>query len=173
MSGFARIAPDTLRIERMLDAPVETVWRWLAEPELRRKWFAGGSPAQPEAELALTFDHDELSDGDVPYPPRYAKYKGATARERVLRMEPPRLLSFTWDGGAEGTVTFELTPVGDRTRLVLTHAGISGPPAMTDFGGGWMSHLAVMEARLAGRAVPDFWALHAGAEAEVAARLAT
>ena len=30
-----RIAPDTIRVERSLDAPMEMVWRYLTEAELR------------------------------------------------------------------------------------------------------------------------------------------
>ncbi len=31
-----RLAPDTIRLERTLDAPVDKVWRYLTEAELRR-----------------------------------------------------------------------------------------------------------------------------------------
>jgi uncharacterized protein YndB with AHSA1/START domain len=40
-----RTAPDTIRLERTLDAPPETVWRYLTEAELRSQWFMGGSDA--------------------------------------------------------------------------------------------------------------------------------
>lgn len=172
MTRFERIAPDTLRMERLLDAPVETVWRWLVEPELRRRWFAGGTAPSEGAELELVFDHDHLSDEPVPYPESHAKWQGAKACERVAEFDPPRRLAFTWDGGVEGIVRFDLSDADGRTRLVLTHGGISGAPAMAGFGGGWMSHLEVLEARIAGRKVADFWALHRQAGKEVAAALA-
>ncbi len=168
---FQRIAPDTLRIERTLDAPVETVWRWLTEPELRQQWFAGGTASDKPGEFELVFDHDHLSADAVPYPEKYAKWQGVSTRERVLRVEPPRLLTYTWDGGKEGTVTFELFPLGEKTRLVLTHSGITGPAPMADFGGGWLSHVAVLQTRLGGGVVRDFWALHLEAIAAVADQL--
>ena len=171
MTRFERVAADTIRLERLLDAPPETVWRWLVQPELREQWFAGGTAAQAESEFQLVFDHDMLSDGDVPYPAEYAKWQGTTATERVTIFDPPHRLAYSWGGGKEGEVLFELHGDGDRTRLVLTHSGISGPAGMANFGGGWMSHLDVLEARLAGRGVADFWSLHRTVAAEVQANL--
>jgi uncharacterized protein YndB with AHSA1/START domain len=166
-----RTAPDTIRLERLLDAPVEKVWRYLTEADLRREWFMGGTDARPDSEFELLNDHDNLSDEDVPYPDDYAPYKGRTWSEKVVRFEPPHLLATTFQGGKNGIVTYELTPEGERTRLVLTHSGITSGTGAQDFGGGWTSHLAVLEARLAGRGVPVFWALHAQSRAAVAKAL--
>lgn len=168
MIDLEKTAPDTLRIERMLDAPRDTVWRWLVEPELRAQWFAGG-PLQPHigGAVELVFDHDNLSSDDVPYPLEYAEYKGAVGRETITEYDPPRVIAFTWDGGKEGVARIELFDDGARTRLVLTHSGITGPAPMANFGGGWHSHLAVLQAKLSGGAVRNFWELHAQSEAAV------
>lgn len=165
-------APGTLRLERLLDAPVETVWRYLVESDLRARWFAGG-PMEPRAggAVELVFDHDNLSSDDVPYPEKYRAHKGARGAEHVVQFEPPYRLAFSWDEGKEGFARFELFDEAGRTRLVLTHDGISGPPAMANFGGGWHAHLTVLQAILAGGAIRDFWALHAESEAQVAAAL--
>ena len=156
-----RIAPDAIRLERLLDAPVDKVWRYLTEADLRQQWFMGGTDARADAEFELINDHDNLSDEEVPYPESYAAYKGKTWSERVLRFDPPRLLETTFQGGKNGTVTYELQPEGERTRLVLTHRGIDSGTGAQDFGSGWNSHMTVLQERLAGRGVPDFWALHA------------
>jgi uncharacterized protein YndB with AHSA1/START domain len=156
-----RTAPDTIQLERTLDAPVDKVWRYLTEADLRREWFMGGTDARPESEFELLVDHDNLSDDEVPYPESYAASKGATWTEKVIRFEPPRLLTTTFQGGKNGTVTYELFAEGDRTRLVLTHSGITSDTGAQDFGSGWNSHLAVLQEKLAGRSVPNFWALHA------------
>jgi uncharacterized protein YndB with AHSA1/START domain len=162
-----RTAPDAIRLERMLDAPVETVWRYLTEAELREKWFMGGTDARPGGEFELVVDHDKLSDDDVPYPESHECYKGAVWSEKVLRFDPPRLLATTFQGGKNGTVTYELFPEGGRTRLVLTHSEITSPTGFRDFGGGWNSHLTVLQERLAGRGVRDFWALHERSKEQV------
>lgn len=171
MNGIERIAPDTIRFVRILDAPRDTVWRYLTEAELRRQWFAGGTDARADAEVELVFDHDNLSADQVPYPEKYAKWKGAVGRERVVEYDPPRLFAISWDEGKEGTARFELFDEGARTRLVLTHSGISGPAAMCNFGGGWTSHLAALQGLLSGEPIRDFWALHAESEKAIAAAL--
>src|SRR3954452_19675739 len=102
-----RIAPDAIRLERMLDAPVETVWRYLTEAELRSLWFMGGTDATDTGEFDLVVDHDRLSDdANVPYPESYAAFKGAVWSEKVTRFEPPRLLETTFQGGKNGTVVY-------------------------------------------------------------------
>jgi uncharacterized protein YndB with AHSA1/START domain len=161
LARVERLAPDTIRLERLLDASPETVWRYLTEAELRRQWFMGGTDARGEGEFELIVDHDNLSDDDVPYPESYAASKGVRFSETVIRFDPPRLLETTFAGGKNGTVTYELMPEGGRTRLVLTHSGITSPVGAQDFGSGWNSHLTVLQERLAGRSVRDFWALHA------------
>jgi uncharacterized protein YndB with AHSA1/START domain len=162
-----KTAPDTIRLERLLDADPETVWRYLTQAELRRQWFMGGTDARPDGEFELLNDHDNLSEEDVPYPESYAPYKGKTWNEKVLRFEPPRLLETTFQGGKNGVVTFELFTEGDRTRLVLTHSGIESGTGAQDFGSGWNSHLTVLQERLAGRSVRNFWELHAQSREDV------
>jgi uncharacterized protein YndB with AHSA1/START domain len=167
-----RIAQDAIRLERLLDAPPETVWRYLTEAELRSRWFMGGTDATPGGEFDLKIDHDNLSDDkDVPYPESHAEFKGMVWTERVIRFEPPRLLETTFQGGKNGTVTYELKSDGQRTRLVVTHSGITSPVGAQDFGSGWNSHLTVLQERLAGRGVRDFWALHAKSREAVAEAL--
>lgn len=167
-----RTAPDTIRLERTLDAPLATVWRYLTEAELRSRWFMGGTDATAGGEFELLVDHDKLSDdADVPYPESYAEFKGTVWTEKVVRFDPPHLLETTFQGGKNGRVTYELSTEGDKTRLVLTHSGIESATGAQDFGSGWNSHLTVLEERLAGRGVKDFWALHARSRAAVAKAL--
>jgi uncharacterized protein YndB with AHSA1/START domain len=161
LAPVQRLAPNRIRLERLLDAPPETVWRYLTEAELRAQWFMGGTDAKPDSEFELLVDHDNLSEEEVPYPESFAASKGIRFSEKVIRFDPPRLLETTFQGGKNGRVTYELRPEGEKTRLVLTHSGITSPVGAQDFGGGWTSHLTVLEERLAGRSVRNFWELHA------------
>ena len=160
-------ATGTIRLERLLDAPVETVWEWLVDSEKRGRWFAAGE-MEPRVggAVELIFDHDNLSADDVPYPPDYAKYKGVKSQEKVVRFDPPHLLAYTF-GGGDGVAEFALPREGERTGLVLTQTGVA-QAGRSGIGAGWHSHLAVLEAKLAGREIRDFWALHAQSEAAFA-----
>lgn len=175
MAEIERIDAHTIRLERVLEAPVETVWRHLADADLRARWFAGG-PAEPCAggAIALHFDHDNLSADDIPYPERYAPYQGVVSHEKVVRFEPPHVFAFTFEGPDSGSVaTFELAPAGEgRTRLVLTHSGVVDPANAVGYGGGWHSHLAALAEVVTGGQLRDFWAQQAASEAAVKAALA-
>ena len=51
-----------VRFERLLPAPVERVWDYLTDSELRRKWFAGGEmELRPGGAMALLFHNSELA----------------------------------------------------------------------------------------------------------------
>jgi uncharacterized protein YndB with AHSA1/START domain len=164
---ITRPTADSIRLERLLDAPMETVWRYLTEADLRREWFMGGTDATPGSAFELVTDHDNLSSDDVPYPEAHECYRGMVWKEKVLRFEPPSLLETTFQGGKNGSVTYELFEQGPLTRLILTHRGIVSGTGAHDFGGGWHSHLAVLQEKLAGRTVRDFWALYAGSRDEI------
>ena len=166
-----RTGPDSICLERVLDASPETVWRYLTKADLRAQWFMGGTDAKPDSEFELIVDHDNLSDDTVAYPESYAGAKGLVFNEKVLRFEPPHLLETTFQGGKNGIVTYELVPEGDKTRLVLTHRKIVSETGFEDFGGGWNSHMTVLQERLAGRSVRDFWKLHAKSREAVASAL--
>lgn len=152
-------APDTIRLERLLDAPIDRVWSFLVDSDKRAKWFAAGPLEQrPAGALTFTFDHDALSSRDVPCPERFAGTRGRVAEGYVEAIDPPRLLAFHW-GGGEDIARFELTPEGERTRLVITHSRLSTRTNRVLVASGWDSHTQVLAKILAGSACEDFWAV--------------
>jgi uncharacterized protein YndB with AHSA1/START domain len=128
-----------VRLERHLPDPPAIVWQAITEREQLKAWFPcdviveGG---RWEAGAAITF----------PFP---AEVIDMTLTGKVLAVDEPRLLSYTW---GEDVLSFELHPDGDGTRLVLTDQLQAGWAARN--AAGWGDCLD----RLAGLPVePDAW----------------
>jgi uncharacterized protein YndB with AHSA1/START domain len=159
------IAPNTLRIERLLAATPERVWAHLVEPEKRIRWFCGGDriPDTVGASFEMRFNHFRITDEKPPA--KYARFDGSqpdlVGVERVLEFDPPRRLRITFTGETVSEVTFELTPEGVSTRLVITHKKLPNRAEMLNVGGGWNSHLGILEDELAGQKHRAFWSEHA------------
>jgi uncharacterized protein YndB with AHSA1/START domain len=73
--------PATLTIQRMLPGPIERVWAYLTESDLRRKWLASGDmemkvgapfELDPPRKLAFTWGKDD-SDVTLTLEPRGEK----------------------------------------------------------------------------------------------------
>lgn len=164
------LAPDTIRFERRLNAPLEEVWAWLTVSDKRGRWLAKGEmQLVPGGTVDLHFLHSDLSPlpGDPP-----GKYGDMAAGHhftgKILAVNPPRLLSFTWEGGSE--VTFELTQAGDAVLLILTHRLLPAE-AQASVLGGWHTHLDIMIAAMQGQTPPNFWLLHTRLEQDYAAAI--
>jgi len=175
MGDFAVITgPDTVRLERLLPGPIETVWAYLTDPEKRGKWLAAG-PMEPRVggAVELRFRHADLSTQVVPTPERYKNIEnGHLAHGHVLRWEPPHVLAYTWNEGTAkpSEVTFELTARGGEVLLVLTHGRVVDRAEMLSLGGGWHAHLRFLADRLNGVEPPAFWSVHDEVSALYAAR---
>lgn len=152
---------DTVRFRRVLPGPIERVWEYLTDPEKRATWLAGGPmELRPGGKMELRYRHSDLTTPSDPPPAEFRKKAdGFTMSERVLRCEPPRLLSHTWTGefSPNSEVTYELTPRGKDVLLTLTHRRLS-PKSMRSVGPGWHTHLGLLEDRLTGAAVRPLWA---------------
>lgn len=151
--------PTSVRIERLLPGPIERLWKYITEPQLRATWFAGGEiELRPAGHVTLEFDHANISHEKEP-PPKHANHKGP-AYGTITRIEAPRLLAFDWRMGEENShVTFELAPQGEQVKLTITHERLGTRRLKVMVAGGWDAHLAVLEARLEGREPPGFWSL--------------
>jgi uncharacterized protein YndB with AHSA1/START domain len=172
MSDFHVVATDatTLHLDRLLPGPIERVWSFLVDGELRARWLAGG-PIEPRVggEVRLRFHNNSLTGraGDRP-PAKYANAGGPfELRGTVTAYEPPHVLAYTWNEGSESPsqVRFELEPAGSQVRLRITHSLIATAGSRLSFAAGWQTHVEIMAARLAGAEPGPFWARHAELEA--------
>jgi uncharacterized protein YndB with AHSA1/START domain len=146
--------PATLTIERILPGPVDLVWAALVESELRRQWLAAGDM---EMKLGTVFEfvwrNDELTDRPVTRPPGFAAEH--RMRSRITELDPPRKLSFTWEGS--GDVSFALEPKGDKVLLTVTHRRLADRATLLGVSAGWHMHLDILVARAAGFEPEPFW----------------
>ena len=106
------ISRGEVRIIRTLPGPIERVWDYLTDPDKRARWFAGG-PMEPRAggKIELFFRHENIAPGETP-PEKMKQVQdpGFKMAATILRWEPPRVLSYTFDEDSD--VTFELTAQG-------------------------------------------------------------
>lgn len=164
------VAADTIRLQRTLPGPIERVWRYLTEPELRRQWLADGAFGAPGDRHELVFRNNTLTENDAAPPAKYAGIADeARSRGRVIECRPPERLVISWDeddAGLGSEVAFELEPRGGEVELVLTHRRLPGRDAMLSVASGWHAHLRVLIARLGEQTPPGLWASFNQLEAE-------
>ncbi len=169
-----KLNQDTLRFERLLPGPIERVWAYLTDSELRGTWLAKGAmDLHPGGAIGFHFDHGKLPLPLGEAPSKYGEYaEGHATRARVIAVDPPRLLEITWAEGEiyESIVRFELSQQGDEVLLVLTHRGLQGREAMLGTFGGWHTHLDILSALLQGQTPQGaFWTNHLAWEGKYAA----
>lgn len=154
--------PGEVRLIRTLPGPIERVWDYLVDPEKRARWFAGGTmEPRKGGKVELFFHHKNIAPNETP-PEDHKRVQdpGFTMPATVLRWEPPRALSYTFDDESE--VTFELTPQGKNVQLVLTHRSRGTDlPFLSGYARGWHTHLAQLIALLEDKPRPPFWPMHA------------
>lgn len=147
-------APGTVRIQRLLPGPIERIWTYLTDGELRRQWLAAGDMTpQAGSSFELVWRNDELTDPPGNKPANFGEEH--RMQSRIVEFDPPRRLVFTW--GDSGKVAFDLERHGDKVMLTVLHEGISDRNNMLMIGAGWHMHINVLEARVGGRETEPFW----------------
>jgi len=148
------IEPTTLKIQRLLPGPIERVWAYLTDSDMRRKWLAAG---KMEMKVGSPFEfvwrNDELSDPPGKRPEGFDEEHRMASR--ITELDPPRRISFTWNGS--GDVTIELEEKGKDVLLTLIHRRLPNRNTMLMVGAGWHMHLDVLVARARGEEPPPFW----------------
>lgn len=146
--------PTTLTIHRILPGPIERVWAYLTDSDLRRQWLAAGAmELKVGAPFEFVWRNNELTDPPGKRPEGYSDEH--RMQSRITEIDPPRRLSFTWF--ERGEVTFELSPRGNRVLLTVIHRRIPDRSVLLKVGPGWHNHLDVLVARISGKEPEPFW----------------
>jgi uncharacterized protein YndB with AHSA1/START domain len=146
--------PLTITIQRKLPGPVERIWSYLTDSDLRRQWLASGiMPSAAGVQFQLTWRNDELADTPEGRPEGFPAEH--SMQSEILVFEPPHRLVFSWP--PRGEVSFELQPIGKSVLLTLTHKRISDRRNMVMIGAGWHMHLDILAARARGEKPESFW----------------
>ncbi|WP_088344396.1 MULTISPECIES: SRPBCC family protein [Rhodomicrobium] len=149
----ALIEPATFKIQRLLPGPIERIWAYLTESELRRKWLAAGEMQMSVgAPFEFVWRNDELTGGGRRPPGHSEEHR---LQSRIAELDPPRKLAIEW--GSTGGVTFELEPEGDQVLLTITHRRVTDRTTLTNVSAGWHAHLDVLVARATGQEPEPFW----------------
>ena len=166
------VEPGTVRLERLLPGPIERVWSYITEADKRAKWLAGGAfDLRVGGKIRLEFDNNSLSSDKKPPEKHKDNAKGSFGGV-VTRLEAPRLLAHTWTWGDVDTeVTYELTPRGKDTLLVITHRRVEGRETVANVMGGWDVHTGILADVLSGAVPRPFWKTHSQVAQEYAATL--
>ncbi|MHA4835291.1 SRPBCC family protein [Sphingopyxis sp. MSC1_008] len=146
--------PATLTITRLLPGPVERVWSYLTDGELRRRWLAAGAmEAMVGAPVELVWRNDELTDPPGARPEGFGDEHRMTCE--VLAIDAPHMLAISW--GSTGGVTFTLAEKGDEVLLTIVHSRVEDPSVLLNVSAGWHSHVDVLEAKLRGTTPVPHW----------------
>jgi uncharacterized protein YndB with AHSA1/START domain len=160
--------PATLTIRRLLPGPIERVWAYLTDSGRRRRWLAAGQMEMTVgAPFELVWRNDELSDPPARRPAGFPEEH--RMRSRITELDPPRKLSFTWEGS--GDVSFELERQGSEVLLTVVHRRLPDRETLLKVAAGWHMHLDVLVARATGEEPGPFWDCWSRLEREYDRRL--
>jgi uncharacterized protein YndB with AHSA1/START domain len=146
--------PTTLKIQRLMPGPIERIWAYLTESDLRRKWLAAGHMEMTVgAPFELVWRNNELTSPPGQRPPGFGDEHHM--KSRITELDPPRKFVITWGDGGE--VSFELEPKGSQVLLTLIHRRLPDRATMLMIGAGWHMHLDILVARATGQEPTPFW----------------
>ena len=149
MTDISR-SPDAVVIERSFDAPVQLVWKMWTDPEHFKVWYGPDGATIPVAKMDVRVGGNRLvcMEMQLPNGPMQmwftGEYREVVENERLVYTESMsdehgNVRSPAEMGMPEGhptttEVRVELQDVGDRTKMVMTHAGI---PSDSPGAAGW------------------------------------
>ena len=145
-------SPDALVIERRFDAPAELIWQMWTVPEHFKAWYGPDGAAIPVAKMDVRVGGRRLICMEMQFPSGpmqmwfTGEYREVVENARLVYTESMsdehgNVASPAEMGMPEGhptttEVRVELTDIGGRTYMVMTHAGI---PSDSPGAAGWIT----------------------------------
>ncbi len=129
----------SLDVDQLIDARPATVFRLLTEPDLYARWFGPEGATTTVEEMELTLGGRLELKITFPGMDLIVRIEGF-----YEVIEPPVRLVHTWrsmDEELVTTVSFEIEPQGNQTRLKVNHRGFVDPVDLEQNQGGWTDHL--------------------------------
>jgi glutathione S-transferase len=132
-------------MRRVMKASPDKVFDALVNPDLIRRWMC------PESLTVASIENDPVPGGEFRLVMLEADGRTYPARGTYRAIDPPRKLAFSWTweteamAGIETEITIELTPAGNDTLFVMTHAGLPSEDERRSHQGGWTSAINQLE----------------------------
>ena len=146
--------PGTLKFQRQMRGPIERVWKYLVESDLRRQWLAAGKlEMKVGAPIEFIWRNDELNNPPSQRPAGFPEEQ--RMQGRVTALDAPRNLAIAWNGFGE--VSYTLEPEGDNVLLTMIQRGLPSRDIVVMFAAGSHTHFDILAACLKSEALPDFW----------------
>jgi uncharacterized protein YndB with AHSA1/START domain len=113
-----------INLEETYPFPPESLWRALTDRRILSRWLMTTDDFEPRVGQKFQFRAE----------PQWG-WRGVVDSE-VLKVEEPRLLSYTWQGEPEHpvtVVTWTIEPLASGARLHLEHKGFSGATGLINY----------------------------------------
>lgn len=144
----------TLEFRRLLPGPIERVWAYLTENNLRRQWLAAGKmELKVGAPIELVWRNDELNNPPSQRPAGFPEEQ--RMQGRITEFVQHRKLAIAWDGF--GDVSYGLESKDGGVLLTMIQNGLPNQEIIVMFAAGSHMHLDILEACVTGNKPPLFW----------------
>jgi len=129
---------DIITKEHLLDHSIDDIWKAITDAKEISTWFL---QADFKAEVGYRYTFNSTGENC------------STIKGEIKEASPYRL-SYTWiveENPVETIVTWELQPQDTKTKLILTHSGISNYQSDTaiemfnSFNGGWDNCISCLQ----------------------------